>query len=65
MNSRCSKCGTGKNKDGTFTLPKDWPINDKCKECEKRSRIRMFKLGQSWRKEQDNRILKTLVSGTI
>ena len=63
MKTHCPKCGACKNADGTFTLHKDWPINDKCDECDRRAFKRAYKLGRKWRIEKEKIFFDILMRG--
>ena len=63
MKSHCPECGAGKNKDGSFTLPKDWLTRTRCKACDKRHEKAMIKLGQQWAKEEQDAMFERLVNG--
>lgn len=41
----CPECGAGDAGNGYFRLPKGFPDDPPCGECDRRARVRMFQAG--------------------
>ena len=64
MAQYCPTCGAGPNGDGTFRMPKTFPFNGPCDECNRRAYASFYALGEAWERKRTEMFWKAFLERT-